>query len=259
MRVSAPARSQRGRGRQAARGLLSERTRSFERPYARATDRRPSQSWRYSAPPLAQRFAIASASSRADDVLMFDEAQLYAPVTESDDGEVRVHLADDHPGADDPEYRARRDAIAARALGRSPGDPIPRIEYTEREHEVWRTISRELAAKHERLACDEFRHAAERLQMPVDHVPAARRGRRAADRADGVPLRAGGRRRRARRVLRRPRRRRLPLDAVPAPPLAAALHAGARRRPRADRPRQLACERTLRRALPPGRSARPGA
>ena len=32
---------------------------------------------------------------------MFDEAQLYAPVTEQD-GEVRVQLADDHPGANDP-------------------------------------------------------------------------------------------------------------------------------------------------------------
>ena len=101
---------------------------------------------------------------------MFDEAQLYAPVTEQD-GEVRVQLADDHPGANDPDYRARRDAIAARALGRRPGDPIPQIEYTEREHEVWRTISRELAAKHERLACTEFLNAAARLQMPTDHVP----------------------------------------------------------------------------------------
>ena len=102
---------------------------------------------------------------------MFDEAQLYAPVTESEDGEVRVHLADNHPGALDPDYRARRDAIAARALARGPGDPIPRIEYTEQEHDVWRTISRELAIKHERLACEEFILAAARLQMPRDHVP----------------------------------------------------------------------------------------
>jgi phenylalanine-4-hydroxylase len=84
---------------------------------------------------------------------------------------VRVQLADDHPGANDPDYRARRDSIAARALGRKPGDPIPHIEYTEREHEVWRTISRELAVKHERLACEEFIEAAARLQMPTDHVP----------------------------------------------------------------------------------------
>ena len=45
---------------------------------------------------------------------MFEEAQLYAPVTRSGD-DVTVHLADDHPGAVDPEYRARRNAIAALA------------------------------------------------------------------------------------------------------------------------------------------------
>ena len=38
-------------------------------------------------------------------VVMFEEAQLYSPVT-SDGGEVTVHLSDDHPGANDPEYRA---------------------------------------------------------------------------------------------------------------------------------------------------------
>src|SRR5690625_3509201 len=33
---------------------------------------------------------------------MFEEAQLYAPVTEDADG-VQVHLADNHPGVNDPE------------------------------------------------------------------------------------------------------------------------------------------------------------
>ena len=75
---------------------------------------------------------------------MFEEAQLYAPVTEGEDG-VRVHLADDHPGAHDPEYRRRRDEIAAAALAWSPGLPLPRIAYTEAEHEVWRTVCRALA------------------------------------------------------------------------------------------------------------------
>ena len=46
---------------------------------------------------------------------MFEEAQLYAPVTRSGD-DVTVHLAADHPGAVDPEYRARRNALAALAM-----------------------------------------------------------------------------------------------------------------------------------------------
>ena len=101
---------------------------------------------------------------------MFEEAQLYAPVSEGPDG-VRVHLADDHPGANDPEYRRRRDAIAAAALAWTPGEPVPHVEYTEAEHDIWRTASRELAPKHERLACRAYNEAKARLALPTDHVP----------------------------------------------------------------------------------------
>ena len=51
---------------------------------------------------------------------MFKEGQLYAPVTQGDDGAVTVHLDEDHPGFGDPEYGARRNHIAARALGWEP-------------------------------------------------------------------------------------------------------------------------------------------
>jgi phenylalanine-4-hydroxylase len=101
---------------------------------------------------------------------VFEEAQLYAPVTEGDDG-VKVHLADDHPGANDPEYRRRRNEIAAAALAWSPGRPVPQIEYTEAEHEVWRTVCRALAPKHERLACEAFRTAKAALALPEDRIP----------------------------------------------------------------------------------------
>ena len=89
---------------------------------------------------------------------------------------VTVHLADDHPGFADPEYRDRRNHIAvARArLGAGPADP--RVDYTEEEQEVWRTVSRELAAKHERLACAEYREAMAAPRTPNRPHPAARRG-----------------------------------------------------------------------------------
>jgi phenylalanine-4-hydroxylase len=102
---------------------------------------------------------------------MFKEAQLYAPVTTGADGAVTVHLADDHPGFGDAEYRARRNHIASLALGWQPGQPIPHVDYTEQEQEVWRTVCRELAAKHERLACAEYRAAMTRLALPVDRIP----------------------------------------------------------------------------------------
>ena len=101
---------------------------------------------------------------------MFEEAQLYAPVTDGPEGVV-VHLAADHPGADDPAYRRRRNEIAAAALAWRPGEPVPRVDYTDAEHAIWRTVCRELAPKHERLACRAFRDAKAALALPEDHVP----------------------------------------------------------------------------------------
>jgi phenylalanine-4-hydroxylase len=101
---------------------------------------------------------------------MFEEAQLYSPVT-ADDGEVTVHLAHDHPGANDPEYRERRNEIAALALAWEPGAPAPAVRYTDAEQEVWRTVCRELRPKHERLAIREFLDAKEGLDLPSDGVP----------------------------------------------------------------------------------------
>jgi phenylalanine-4-hydroxylase len=87
---------------------------------------------------------------------VYEEAQLYSPVTTDESGEVTVHLAHDHPGANDPVYRARRNEIAAAALAWNPGEPSPVIEYTVDEQRVWRTVCRELQAKHERYAVGEY-------------------------------------------------------------------------------------------------------
>lgn len=102
---------------------------------------------------------------------MFEEAQLYSPVTTGADGEVTVHLADDHPGASDPAYRERRNAIAALALAWSPGDPVPRVDYTDEEQAVWRLVCAELAPKWERYACRAFLDGAARLALPTDRIP----------------------------------------------------------------------------------------
>jgi phenylalanine-4-hydroxylase len=102
---------------------------------------------------------------------MFEEAQLYSPVTKDAEGSVTVHLGDDHPGVNDPEYRERRNAIAAVALEWEPGNSIPQIDYTDAEHEVWRTVCRELAPKHEKYACRAFRDAVAALDLPRDRIP----------------------------------------------------------------------------------------
>ena len=102
---------------------------------------------------------------------MFEEGQLYSPVTRSDTGDVTVHLADDHPGANDPVYRERRNEIATAALAWQPGEPAPPVEYTEAEQEVWRTVCRELRPKHERLAIREFNEGVAAVGLPTDRVP----------------------------------------------------------------------------------------
>lgn len=101
---------------------------------------------------------------------MFEEAQLYAPVTGGPEG-AEVHLADDHPGAHDPDYRRRRNEIAAAALAWQPGGPLPTVDYTDAEHEIWATVSRELHNKHEKYAIRAFREGKEALALPEDHVP----------------------------------------------------------------------------------------
>ena len=115
--------------------------------------------------------AVVGPRSRRRPSPMFKEAQLYAPVTTAADGSVTVHLSDDHPGVADPEYRARRNHIASLALDWDPSRPVPHVEYTEAEEGVWRTVCRELAVKHERLACAEYQEAMARLALPVDRIP----------------------------------------------------------------------------------------
>ncbi|MEA2221362.1 MAG: phenylalanine-4-hydroxylase [Solirubrobacteraceae bacterium] len=102
---------------------------------------------------------------------MFEEAQLYSPVTTGALGAVTVHLHDGHPGADDPGYRRRRNEIAAAALQWRPGEPAPAVDYHPDEQAVWRTVCRELAPLHERLAVGEYRAAVARLDLPTDRIP----------------------------------------------------------------------------------------
>ena len=102
---------------------------------------------------------------------MFEEGQLYSPVTTDDSGEVKVHLAPDHPGFADETYRRRRNDIAKLALEWKSGEPAPDVGYSEEEHGVWRTVCRELRPKHERLAIREYVEALDRLNLPTGYVP----------------------------------------------------------------------------------------
>jgi phenylalanine-4-hydroxylase len=86
--------------------------------------------------------------------------------------EVRlVHLDPDHPGFRDPEYRARRNAIAEIATSYRSGDPIPDAPYTDLEHGVWQTIWEALGPAHQEHACAEYLKCLERLDFDSDRIP----------------------------------------------------------------------------------------
>ena len=84
---------------------------------------------------------------------------------------VLVQLDPDHPGFRDPEYRARRNAIAEIAMTYRPGSPIPAAPYTALEHGVWKKIWQALGPAHREHACAEYRDCIERLAFDTDRIP----------------------------------------------------------------------------------------
>lgn len=102
---------------------------------------------------------------------MFNEGQLYSSVTTDADGEVQVHLGENHPGFTDTAYRTRRAQIAGVSLAHKTGEPVPHVDYTDEEQGIWRVVSAELAPKHEKYAHSEYLAAKAALDLPTDRVP----------------------------------------------------------------------------------------
>ena len=138
----------------------------------------------------------------------------------------------------------------------SRASPSPRPTTRRSSTTCGGSSTRQLEPLHHRHACRAYLEAKEELGLPADRVPQLDEVTRLLEPVDRLPLPAGRGPRPAAGVLRLVRRLRLLLDPVPAPPVPAAVHARARRRPRGRRPRQPAGLPRARRRLPPGRRGR---
>jgi phenylalanine-4-hydroxylase len=82
-----------------------------------------------------------------------------------------VKLDPDHPGFRDAGYRARRNEIARVALEYVVGAPVPRIEYSDAEHAVWRQVWERLGPVQDRYACREYIAGRDRLALDHARIP----------------------------------------------------------------------------------------
>jgi phenylalanine-4-hydroxylase len=81
-----------------------------------------------------------------------------------------VKLDKDHPGFRDAAYRARRNLIAQAAMDYRGGE-VPRVEYVEAEHSVWRSVWEHLAPLHELWAPRGYLVLNHRLGLDRARIP----------------------------------------------------------------------------------------
>src|SRR5215468_10885847 len=82
----------------------------------------------------------------------------------------------DHPGAQDPEYRARRNFIAglARRYREDPQHVIPDVDYTPQETAIWSHVYDQLEETQRRRACSLYLESKRRLGVSRDRIPQLR-------------------------------------------------------------------------------------
>ena len=78
----------------------------------------------------------------------------------------------DHPGCNDPEYRARRKFIGDIGINYKLTDgPIPRIEYTKDENWVWSYCYARLNELYQKRACKEYLYNLDQFEKKIGFSP----------------------------------------------------------------------------------------
>jgi monomeric phenylalanine-4-hydroxylase len=81
----------------------------------------------------------------------------------------QLHL--DHPGANDPEYRERRDYIAGLSKKFRETGQITDVDYTEEEQNIWRHVAERLEELHEKHASPFYLRAKRDLGISTTRIP----------------------------------------------------------------------------------------
>lgn len=77
----------------------------------------------------------------------------------------------DHPGANDPEYRKRRDYIASLAKKFRETGVITDVDYNDEEQSIWRHVAERLEELHQRHASPFYLRAKRDLGISNDRIP----------------------------------------------------------------------------------------
>ena len=81
----------------------------------------------------------------------------------------QLHL--DHPGANDPEYRKRRDYIASLSKKFRETGVITDVDYKEQEQDIWRHVAERLEELHQKYASPFYLKAKRDLGISTQRIP----------------------------------------------------------------------------------------
>ena len=106
-------------------------------------------------------FSISNYAIKDEDLPTFGEMK-FENINE-------LHL--DHPGANDADYRKRRDYIASLSTNFRETGVITDVEYNPREQRVWRYVAEELEELQQKYASPFYLRAKKDLGITTEKIP----------------------------------------------------------------------------------------